>query len=403
MIQNTIHTILRRRHFWRFANFSEVAQLYMVKLMRTVAVFIGASFMSVYMYKTGYSLIQVSLFWAGYFLAKAIFALPYAQLIAYIGPKKAILISNLLYIPSMLIFTTLPEFGVPALILTALFQSNSTALYDIGYLVNFSRIKDLNKAGHEVALMNMLEKIAKGVSPLIGGLLAMLVDPRASILVSAVLFLFAAWPLMQTPDSMPVGFHLALRRFPWRAVWRSLVAQFSVGFDYYASGNAWSLFLASVIFTASNNQVYAEMGALASLVLFVSLAAAHLYGKLIDHRAGKQLLFWSSMGTMAVHLLRATAKTPVPVITANAAYEVSSTGYLMAFMRGMFDTADRSGYRVLYVGLAQLMANVGAAISSLLLAALILLLDPSAGFSIFYIITAIFVAIIPLVKFRLYH
>ena len=291
MVKELFKSIFKRRHFWRFASFSEVAELYAARIMRTIAINLGAAFMSVYMLKNGYSIVAVSLFWAAYFGFKMLVALPLAQLIAMIGAKKAILISNFLYIPSMIAFIFLPELGMWALIITGVFQTTSAALYDMGYTINFSRIKSADHAGHQVAVMNIAEKVAKGISPLLGGLLAMFVDPRASIAVSTIFFVLAAWPLMRTKDSMTTGFHLAPKGFPWKMARQSLYMQLPIGFDIYASGNAWSIFLASLIFTASGNQVYAELGALTSLILLVSLASTHMYGTLIDKHAGGQLLF----------------------------------------------------------------------------------------------------------------
>lgn len=402
MVKELVQTILVRRHFWRSASLSEVADLYMVRIMRTIGINVGAVFMSVYMLQNGYSVIQVSLFWASYFGLKALVSLPMAQIVANIGAKKAIVISNILYIPAMIVFIFLPQIGIWALVSTCLFQVASTTLYDVGYLVNFSRVKSAEKAGSQVAIMNITEKVAKAISPLIGGLVAMFFDPRVSIAISAVFFVLAAWPMLHSPDSMAKGFALAPKGFPWKLARRSLLIESPVGFDYYASGNAWSLFLTSLVFTASGNQVYAELGAITSLVLVVALVSTHLYGKLIDTHHGGQLLLFSALGNVFVHLLRIVTRTPVMAIGANAANEVVSTGYAMAVMRGVFDVADRSGYRVFYIAMSQTMANIGAALAAVLLAGAISLLDVAQGFTVFYAITAAVVSLIAFSKFRVY-
>ena len=72
MAKDILVKLFRRRHFWRFASFSEVGELYTARLMRTIAVNVGAAFMSVFMLKNGYSVVTVSIFWAVYFLSKTI-------------------------------------------------------------------------------------------------------------------------------------------------------------------------------------------------------------------------------------------------------------------------------------------------------------------------------------------
>lgn len=402
MVKKILLSIIRRRRFWQNVNFSEVGELYAARMIRTIAINIGAAFMSVYMLKNGYTIVDVSLFWAAYFGFKVIISLPLAQLIAVIGAKKAILISNFLYVPSMIAFMFLTDFGIWSLLVAGSFQAVSAALYDMAYTVNFSRVKSAKQAGSQVALMNIAEKVAKGISPLIGGLLAMFFDPRATIAISAIFFIFAAWPMMRSNDSMRVGFRLAPKGFPWKMAGRSLVMQMPMGFDVYASGSAWSIFLASLIFTASGNQVYAELGALTSLILLVSIASTHMYGRLIDKRAGGSLLRWTAIGNIFVNIFRALARTPSAAVGTNAAGEVVVTGYSMAFMRGMFDVADKSRFRVFYIGMAQVALNIGSTLAALTLAGAVALFNIDSGFTIFYLLTAAVVSFIVLAKFRVY-
>lgn len=402
MSKNIFTKLFQKRYFWRRASFSEVGELYIARLMRTIGINVGAAFMSVYMLKNGYSIIAVSLFWGSYFGIKALISLPTAQLVANIGAKKAIAISNLLYVPAIFAFMFLPQLGLWALVVSGLLQSMSSTMYDIGYMVGFSRAKSEHSAGRQVALMSAMEKIAKGVSPLIGGLLAMFFDPRVSMLVSTLFFVVASWSLMRTADSMTIGFSLKPKHFPWRMAGSSLAAQLPVGFDYYASNTAWSIFLASIIFTASGNQVYAEMGALTSLILVISVVATRAYGKLIDRKAGGHLLVYAAIGGVFVNILRAVTRTPAMALGTNAAHEITTTGYTIAFTRGVFDVADRSGYRVMYIGMSQMSAYIGAMIAAVSLAAIMTLLDTTGGFTAFYLLVAVVVSTMALVKFRVY-
>lgn len=401
--QLLINIFLKRRHFWRFASFSEVGDLYLVRLMRTVAIYTGVTFMSVYMLRSGYSILAISLFWTSYYAFKVLVILPLSQLIASIGPKKAIIYSNVLYIPSMIAFVFLGQIGIWALIATGILQAVSAALYDVAYNISFSRVKNSEKAGRQVATMNIAEKLAKGVSPLIGGLIAMFFDPRASIIVSGIFFLLATWPMLYVKETMTTGFKLGLKKFPWKQARASLLAQVPMGLDHYASGGAWTMFLATLIFTSTTNQIYAEIGALTSLILVVSIASTHAYGKLIDKKAGGQLLFWTAASNVVVNIFRALVRTPAMAVGTNAAKEVVMTGYSMAFMRGMFDEADRSGFRVLYIGLSNVLLNIGCGIAAVLLGLAVHLFDTTTGFTVYYFVIAAAAGLILLTKFRLYR
>ena len=402
MFKNIINNI-SSRHFWRTASFSEMGQLHVARLVRTIAINLGAGLIAVYMYKIGYSLVFISLFWVAYFMLKVVIMLPLAQLIASIGPRKSIIISNFLYVPSMIAFMFVEQYAMPMLVITVIFQTSSAALYDMGYLVGLSRLsRDSSRGGRAVAMMKIAETVAKGLSPLIGGILAMMFDPRASLVVSLLFFVLASIPLIKMVDSMKTGFRLAPRGFNWKQATQSLLVQIPIGFDYYASTTAWSLFLVTLIFASGGNEVYAKLGALTSLILVVSLVSAYAYGKLIDKKAGGQLLVWTAIGSVVSNLFRVFVRTPIAAIGTNAAHEMMATGYSMAYTRGMMDTANQTGYRVFYVAMTQLTVNLGAGLAALVLAVIIALLGDSIGFSVFYAITSVVVIGIAFVRFSVY-
>ena len=402
MFKNIINNI-SSRHFWRTASFSEIGQLHIARLVRTIAINLGAGLIAVYMYKIGYSLVFISLFWVAYFMLKVVIMLPLAQLIASIGPRKSIIISNFLYVPSMIAFMFVEQYAMPMLVITVIFQTSSAALYDMGYLVGLSRLsRDSSRGGRAVAMMKIAETVAKGLSPLIGGILAMMFDPRASLVVSLLFFVLASMPLIKMVDSMKTGFRLAPWGFNWKQATQSLLVQIPIGFDYYASTTAWSLFLVVLIFASGGNEVYAKLGALTSLILVVSLVSAYAYGKLIDKKAGGQLLVWTAIGSVVSNLFRVFVRTPIAAIGTNAAHEMMATGYSMAYTRGMMDTANQTGYRVFYVAMTQLTVNLGAGLAALVLAVIIALLGDSIGFSVFYAITSVVVIGIAFVRFSVY-
>ena len=77
MLKHFINTI-SSRHFWRTASFSEMGQLHIARLVRTIAINLGAGLIAVSMYKIGFSLVFISLFWVAYFMLKVVIMLPLA-------------------------------------------------------------------------------------------------------------------------------------------------------------------------------------------------------------------------------------------------------------------------------------------------------------------------------------
>lgn len=403
MIRSFIRRLYRRRHFWRYVTFSEVAELYASRLMRMLAINIAVVFMAVYLYQHGYSVSFIVCFWGMFFAFKALISLPAAAYAARFGPKHGILLSNLLYIPSMIIFPFTPQLGLAALGAVIVFQGFSAALYDLCYKIDFSKVKSVDHAGKEIAFMNIVEKIAKGISPFVGGFLALLAGPRATIWAAALLFLLASLPLFRTGEPIRSHQRLVFRRFPWRLAIRSWIAEIGVGIDATSSGVVWSLFVVVAVLQSKGNEVYAELGALMSVVLFASLISSYIFGRIIDNRRGGDLLKYSVLVNSVVHLMRPFAGNPAMVAGVNMANEMATTGYMMAYLRGIFDTADLSEHRVTFLGFCEMALNIGAAITAGLVFWMISLFGDVNGFKALFFLASFITLIILVSKFQLYR
>jgi len=405
MLQQLIHRFLHRRHFWRHASFSEVAELYASRTMRIFALRLISVFTSVYLYQEGYSLIFLALFWGGFYLLKVPFALPAAKIAARYGPKHGTLISNIVSAVAMILlpFVSNNEYAIYPLIGWLILQAFSGVLNDLCYLIDFSKVKHSEHAGKEIGYMNIVEKLASAVSPLLGGALAFVAGPESVMVLSAIFFLLSAVPLLQTPEQTKTHHRLNFRGFPWRATWRTFVAESSVGFDVFATGNVWTLFLAVIIFDGFSDVVYAQIGAVMSVTVFIGFIASYMYGRIIDSRKGGELMKASVLANSGLHALRPFVATPVGVVLTNIINEAATTGYAMPFMRGMFDTADISGRRIEYLFIIEMVVNFGAALAAVTFATALWIAGDTAGFNAFFFATAIATLVIAVPRFALYR
>jgi len=404
MIQHIIYKFLHHRHFWRYATFSEIAELYASRLMRIFALRLVAVFTTVYIYQITGDVPFVIAFWALYYLAKVAFSYPSARIVSRWGPKHGTLVSSVVSALAMaaLPFAANPVYGYAALLVWAGLQAFSSTLYDLSYLVEFSKVKHVNHTGKELGYMNIVEKVATGFSPAAGGLLAFFAGPEAVMFVSASLFLLSAIPLLLTPEPVPTRHQLSLRQFPWRSTWRSFVAEAAVGVDVYTTSITWSLFLVVAIFTSGTDAVYAEVGAVASVTMIVAIIMSYTFGYLIDNRRGGALLRFGVFSNSIVHVLRPFVGTPIGVVLLNILNEMSTSSYGMAFTRGMFDMADRSR-RIEYMFIIELAVNAGACIMGALFYVLALYVGTHNLFYAGFFIPAVLTLLIATPRFILYR
>lgn len=404
MISKLINLLLHRRHFWRTVTFSEISELYTARTLRVIGLNLGAGFASVYLYKLGHSLEFIMLFWVCYLIFRLIVAIPSAHLAAYYGPKHCIYVSNLLYVPAMIFLAILPQAGLMSIIGWGFFAGLSVSLYNLCYLVDFSKVKDSNHSGKEIGYMHILEKIALALSPILGGFLAIIFSPEIVMWFASASILLASLPLMSTSEPTKTHQKIEYRGFPWKQLKSTLIAEFGVGYDILSTSTVWGLHLAVTVFANTGNAVYLSIGALSGATVIVGLISSHLYGKLIDSNKGGLLLKYSAIANALTHLSRPLANTPLEVLTVNISNEAATTGVNMSRLRGLFDTADLSGYRILYLSISEIFSILGALVASVIgLALLYLIKDADSAFSWYYVIAAPVVLIVATSRFRIYR
>lgn len=399
MLKKLIHRLFRRRHYWRKLDFDEVAELYMSRLMTVFAINIINLFAAIYLYKLGYDLVFIAFFYAALYAMKVVIAPLAGRYVAYWGPKHGIFVANMLCIPSLLLFLGVEEYGIMMVIGFGIIQQVSSCLYDLAYLVDFSKVKHSDHAGKEIGTMQILEKIARVVSPVLGGVIASVVSPQAVIVLAAVVFSLAAWPLFRTAEPTPTRYKLEMHRVRLRDIWRTFVGEGVVGYDFIASGVAWTLFLAVVVFAGYGDDIYAIVGLLASLSVVMSAIGAHAFGRMIDRRRGAELLTNTVVLKSIIHMLRPISITPAGAVATGFGSELAATGYSMAFLRIMFDRADSAPSRIVYMTYMEMAVNAGAAIAAAVFGVALLLGGMTAGFAGVFV-TAAFVQLLMLLSRR---
>jgi MFS family permease len=402
-MKSFLYKLLESRHFWRYASFSEIAEVYASRTIRVIAMNIVAGFTSVYLYKSGYSLRFIMGFWLLFYLLRVFLSFFTGYFVARFGPKHGILVSNLLSVPALIALGFMPEFGIASLVIWGIFMAISTTIYHISYMVDFSKIKNIEHAGKELAYMNILEKVSIGISPVIGGAIALWFGFPMVLWISAILFALAALPLFKSLEPVKTRQKIKFVGFPWSTTIRTIIAQSGIGFDIVTTGVVWGMFIVIVIFPGSGWDIYVKLGIMSSVTIIADIIASYAYGRLIDNKRGGDLLRISVIANGLVHAFRPFVTSPAIVIGANVVNEAETTGYNMAFMRGVFDTADLSGSRILYLSICDVALNLGSVIAC---AVLFLLCGPIGnitGMKVYFFIAAVAVLVIGVANFRLYR
>lgn len=363
MIRKIINQFRIGHIYWRTVPFAEMAQLYAARFIRTIAQSLIGSFVLVILYQRGYPVSQLFMILAGYYLMRVVFSFVSAYIVAWFGPKHSMLFSNLAAIPAFVSLAMIESYALAGVIGFFAFEALSLSLQLVATDVQFSSVKNPASVGRELAWMRIAEKIAAGVSPVIGGYLAFRFTPESVMWIAAVLIVASALPLFGTAESIQRHQRVFFRGFPWRRLWRQFRMTTANGFDVVTNGQIWPLFTALAIFGTQDSRVFVELGLMISISVFASIIISGIYGTLIDRRRGRQL-FWSGVGfSSAIHILRPFVSTPLGVGATNIAVEVGMSAYSMPFVRAQYDVPDSvSGYRAVYFAILAMSQYFGALI-----------------------------------------
>ncbi len=384
MFQKLLSRILEPRHFWRNAGFDELSELYASQLLRSLGISLIGLFTPIYLYKIGYALSEVALFHVFWFLLRPFFDFSAAFIVAKIGPKHTMLLSNFIYIIYLGLLISIEELRWP-LILVAGFGSFAYGLHLLATAVDFSKIKHSEHGGKELGYMDIVQKCGGIIGPLIGGLLANYADPRYAVGLAMLVVLCSAVPLFFTSETVKTNQHITFRGLPFRVRKRDYISVASFTVESTISLIAWPLYAA--VFILGDN-TFAKLGIIAALSTASSLFLSRVIGGVIDKNKGRKLLRISIMLNALLHIARIFIRSVVGVGLVNMANEPITASYRMPFLKGIYDAADSlPGYRIAYLASLSMIDALSRLVVWVVIYAGLMILDsPSVVFQAMFIV-----------------
>ncbi len=387
---------LRGSHaYWRSVPFSEIAELYAARFLRVVAQNLVDAFVTVYLYQQGYSLLFICILIGTYLLYSVFWAYLAAHIVAWLGPKASLLLSNILAVPALVSLALIDTYTIAATVGYFAFQAMSLTLLSVATDVQFSTVKHDREAGRELGWLYIAEKIGAAIAPTVGGFLAFRFGPEAIMWTASLVMVAAALPLLASPESTQRRQRVTYHGFDWKSLGKQMLSPVVRGADSVVSGGLWALFVAIVIFGTASNAVYAQLGILSSISFVASIAASRVYGLLIDRSRSKQLLRFGAYLSILVNAARPFVTTPVEVGMVNIANEARVSAYAMPTVRGQYDMVEHiPGYRAVYFAFTDLFFCLGGSLIAFMAAACIWWLGDINGLKAVFVLMA---GLIPLV------
>jgi MFS family permease len=401
MFHELLFAVRSGHAYWRSVPFSQIAELYASRFLRIVAQNLVDAFVTVYLYQEGYSLAFICLLLGFYFLHRVLWSYLAAHIIAWLGPKASLLLSNIIAIPALVSLALIGTFTVGATISYLVFEGISLTILAVATDVQFSSIKHDQKAGSELGWLYIAEKIGAAVAPTVGGFLAFRFGPEAIMWIASFVMVIAALPLLVSPESTRRRQRVTYHGFDWHSLKVQMLSPTVRGADFVVSGGLWSLFIAIVVFGTGSNAVYAQLGVLFSISFVASIIVSWVYGLLIDRNKGERLLRFGASINVLIHATRPFVTTPVSVGMINVANEAGTSAYSMPTVRGQYDVVEElPGYRTVYFSVAMMFFCAGASCITFVAAGLVSWLGDINGLKAIFWIMATLVPLIMIHGFK---
>lgn len=401
MFHELLFAMKGTRAYWRSAPFSEIAELYAAMFLRIVAQNLVDAFVTVYLYQKGYSLVVICLLLGAYFLHRALWSYLSGHIIAWLGPKSSLLLSNIVAVPALISLALIGEYTIAATISYFFFEGISLTILGIATDVQLSSIKHDDRAGSELGWLFIAEKVGAAVAPTVGGLLAFRFGPESVMWVASLIMVLAALPLLISPENTRRRQRITYHGFDWHSLRKQMLSPTVRGADFAVSGGLWAIFVAIVVFGTGTNAVYAQLGILFSISFVASVVISWVYGRIIDHSRGEPLLRFGAAFNVLIHAVRPFVTTPIAVGMTNIMNEAGTSAYTMPTVRAQYDVVEHiPGYRGVYFSLTMAFYCLGGGVVMFLAAGLISILGDVNGMKAMFWVMAAFVPLIMIHGFK---
>jgi MFS family permease len=266
---------LIHHHFWRLKN-TELNEIFFFMSVRTFTLSMIAIFVPIYYLKVGLSIQSVFMYLLMLYGFSLFFFLPAAWIIGRLGPKKAIVMSVPILIIHLFLIQAVGTYHISYL-WAALLGGMEIALYWPSYHLDFARAETARHSSSQVATMAILASVVGALAPFIGGIISGAFGFNTTIVLGSALLFTGAFVFNRPTVGRkltPITFNF--KKIKISKIRRDLIANWGTGWETFANGACWSLFVYLIV------KNYQSVGLVTSLGLLITIGLTWYLSKRAD-------------------------------------------------------------------------------------------------------------------------
>lgn len=398
MLKQITKKLLELRHPWREFDFNELNELYVAMLVRGMSLSMMGLFVPIFLMKIGFTLTAILSVLCIYFIVRIFTDIAAGFLVARFGPKHIMVLGQLLFVTSSILYLTQEHMHWPLILLGGVWGASQSCFF-VSFDVDFSKIKHSKNGGKELGYIGIMTKLGAIIGPLLGGIISLLFGPEYIFAVSTVLLMVGLIPLFKTKEPVRLRQKLDFKGFDLDKATRNLPAIAAIHLENTLSLMTWPLFLA--YFVLPGDSVFIKVGILSAVAVSLAMITDRVVGGLVDKGKGRRILRFSAITNALLHLLRPLVNSFPLAFGLGIANETVTVGYRLPFFKGFYDlTDDFPGYRIVLISIMECFSSFIKAGVYGSMALLSTVYSPWFVFTVGFIIAAISSLVIATERFR---
>lgn len=327
------------RNFLPYRMRRQKKELFVSNIIINLALAMVQIFEPIYLYKIGYSISQIALFYLLVYVFY-FFALPLgAKFANKHGYETGMFIGSSLYVPFYLSLFFINKFSFMFIVAILLYVIQKM-FYWPAYHADFAHNSTNKEEGREISSFSISSSLMFVFGPVFGGLIITFFGFNVLFLVSSLLFFFSNIPMLLTREKF------TKRNFKYSIMFKKLFAKTNLRKLLSTLGYAeelvlwvfWPIFMSIAIVS------YEKIGILSGISTMIMLLATLYIGKICDKRDKKIVLRLSAFFYSFTWIAKIFARTIAPIFAFDTVAKTAKSGVDVSMRAFVYENA-RESYR----------------------------------------------------------
>jgi MFS family permease len=321
--------ITSKRRFFRLPKFirkflpykmkRQVKELFVASIIVNFALAMVQIFEPIYLYKSGYSLLKIAIFYLVVYVVY-FFLIPLgAKFANKHGYENGMFLGSAFYVLFYVSLFLIVKYPV-LFYISAIIYAIQKAFYWPAFHADFAHNSEDSEEAREISSISVSSALMFILGPIVGGLIITYFGFPVLFVMVSMLFLVSNIPMLLTKEDFDIRQYPYVRLFDLfkRENLRNLLAYIGYGEELIVMV-MWPIFI-SIIITN-----YSKIGALVGLATAVTLTTTLYIGKMCDQRDKRRILKFGAIIYSLVWFLRVFIRSIIPIFLIDTSSRVSKS------------------------------------------------------------------------------